>query len=68
MADVLLHVSPADIVYSSPDTHRKVFDLGRKSVVGNRYVVTDDDWSILFSSPYLIDAMDFASLYLEEFL
>ncbi len=68
MDRILIHASPADIVYSSPDTHRIVFDLGRKSIVGNRYVVTDDEWSVLFSSPYLIDAMDFASVFLEDFL
>lgn len=66
--DVTLRLSSDDVIYTSKDTGRSVFDLGRRSVVGNRYVVTDSDWSILFSSPYLIDAMDFASIDLEEYL
>lgn len=66
--DIRLGLSNEDVIYTSKDTGRSVFDLGRRSVVGNRYVVTDEDWTILFSSPYLIDAMDFASIDLEEFL
>ena len=66
--DIRLGLTNEDVVYTSKDTGRSVFDLGRRSVVGNRYVVTDEDWTILFSSPYLIDAMDFASIDLEEFL
>lgn len=66
--DVHLALLSEDVVYMSKDTGRSVFDLGRRSVIGNRYVVTDSDFTILFSSPYLIDAMDFASIDLEDFL
>lgn len=66
--DINLRLSNEDAVYTSKDTGRSVFDFGRRSIIGNRYVVTDSDWTVLFSSPYLIDAMDFASIDLEEFL
>ena len=66
--DIRLGLTNEDVIYTSKDTGRSVFDLGRRSVVGNRYVVTDPEWTILFSSPYLIDAMDFASIDLEDFL
>lgn len=43
----------------------QVFDLSVYSPVGNRYVVTDQNNFIKFSSRFLIDAVDFCGVNIE---